>query len=47
MKKVLYLKHENYEVLISMKDLMEQFLNENGKFGDIMVQFDFNPMNGF
>lgn len=46
-KKVLYLKHENYEVLISMKDLMEQFLNENGKFGDIMVQFDFNPMNGF
>lgn len=46
-KKVLYLKHENYEVLVAVKDLMEQFLNENGKFGDIMVQFDFNPMNGF
>lgn len=46
-KKVLYLKHKDYQALVISKDNMEQFLNKNGKWNDIMVQFDFNPMNGF
>lgn len=46
-KKVLYLKHKDYDALVLVKDNMEQFLNKNGKNDDIVVQFDFNPMNGF
>lgn len=46
-KKVLYLKHADYGLLVEIKDRLEHFLNGNRELKDIMVQFDFNPMNGF
>lgn len=46
-KKVLYLKHEDYGLLVDVKDKLEHFLNGNRDLKDVMVQFDFNPMNGF
>ena len=46
-KKVLYLKHADYGILVDVKDRMEHFLNGNREMKDIVVQFDFNPMNGF
>ena len=46
-KKVLYLKHADYAVLVDVKDRLEHFINGNRELKDIVVQFDFNPMNGF
>ena len=46
-KKVLYLKTPHYETLVHLKDVLEQFLQDNGALKDVTVQFDFNPVNGF
>ena len=46
-KKVLYLKAPHYETLVHLKDVSEQFLQDNGALKDVTVQFDFNPVNGF
>ena len=46
-KKVIYLKHEDYQVLVEIKDHLEQFINKDTNFKNVSVQFDFNPMNGF
>jgi len=46
-KKVLYLKHADYAVLVDVKDRLEHFINGNRELKNIVVQFDFNPMNGF
>lgn len=46
-RKVLYFKHENYQVLVQIKDVLEQFVNRHREFGNVSVQFDFDPMNGF
>jgi primosomal protein N' (replication factor Y) len=46
-KKVIYLKTENYQTLVRIKDRVEQFTRENRDYKDVTVQFDFNPVNGF
>ncbi len=46
-KKVLYFKHEDYSVLIRLKDALELFIQKHREFENITVQFDFDPMNGF
>ncbi len=46
-RKVLYFKHEDYSVLVQIKDVLEQFVNRHREFRDVMIQFDFDPMNGF
>lgn len=46
-RRVLYFKHENYSVLIQMKDVLEQFISQHREFGNVIIQFDFDPMNGF
>jgi primosomal protein N' (replication factor Y) len=46
-KKIIYLKTENYQTLVKIKDRAEQFTRENRDYKDVMVQFDFNPVNGF
>lgn len=46
-KKVLYLKHPGYDVLVHIKDIVEHEIEGNLKYRDVTVQFDFNPMNGF
>ena len=46
-RKVLYLKQESYEILIEMKDKMEQYIELNRGFAKMRIQFDFDPMSGF
>ncbi len=46
-KKVLYFKHEEYSMLVRVKDALELFIQKHKEFQMITVQFDFNPMNGF
>ena len=46
-RKVLYFKHQDYSVLIQIKDVLEQFVNRHREFQNVTVQFDFDPMNGF
>lgn len=46
-KKVIYLKAKNYDTLVKIKDMAETFIRDNRDYKDVMVQFDFNPVNGF
>ena len=46
-RKVMYFKHGDYQELVEIKDVLEQFVNRHREFANVMVQFDFNPMSGF
>ena len=46
-RKVLYLKTENYDTLIIMKNRLEQYIELNRGFDSMRIQFDFNPMQVF
>ena len=46
-KKVIYLKAGDYSTLVDIKDETERFIRDNRDYRDVMVQFDFNPVNGF
>lgn len=46
-KKVIYLKTRNYETLVKIKDVAEKYTRDNRDYRDVMIQFDFNPVNGF
>ena len=46
-RRVLYLKHESYEILIMMKNKMEQYIELNSGFSKMRIQFDFDPMKVF
>lgn len=41
-RKVLYLKHENYQVLTRIKDAVERYIEINSGFKSLYIQFDFN-----
>lgn len=45
-RRVIYIKSEDYEVLVHAKEGIEQLLAEQN-WRQTGVQFDFNPMNGF
>ncbi|MCF2681912.1 replication restart helicase PriA [Faecalicatena contorta] len=44
---VLYLKCEEYQVLVEAKNQMERYIEINRGFASLRIQFDFNPMNIF
>ena len=46
-RRVLYLKGSDYEMLIRVKNHMEQYIEINKGFDTMRIQFDFNPMNVF
>ena len=46
-KKVIYFKHEDYQELVKIKDVLEKFVSSHREFASVTIQFDFNPMNGF
>ena len=46
-RRVLYLKADSNDMLIHMKDYMEQYIEMNRGFDKIRIQFDFDPVNGF
>ena len=46
-RRVIYIKHPEYEMLTEMKDKLEQYIELNNGFKKLRIQFDFNPMNIF
>lgn len=46
-RKVIYIKTEQYETLVSIKDFVDKSIRDNIKYKKISLQFDFNPVNGF
>lgn len=46
-KKVVYFKHEDYSMLVRIKDALEEFVSRHREFSNVTIQFDFNPMGGF
>ena len=46
-RKVIYIKAADYETLVELKDKLEHYMKEENCFRNVMIQFDFNPMNGW
>jgi len=46
-RRVIYLKHLEYEVLVEMKDYLEGYINNSEVFKYALILFDFNPMNTY
>ena len=46
-RKVIYIKTKDYQDLVLLKDRLEYYMKDNRDFGQVSVQFDFNPMSGF
>lgn len=45
-RRVIYLKHADYEELVTLKDRIELFLKGREDLKQVNVTFDFNPMKG-
>ncbi len=43
-RRVLYIKHQDYSVLVDIKDYIEDWLRDSGQ-DEVSVFFDFNPVN--
>ena len=41
-RKVIYLKHENLELMIAVKNKIEQYVEMNEGFQTVKIQFDVN-----
>ncbi|HKL99247.1 MAG TPA: primosomal protein N' [Mobilitalea sp.] len=46
-RQVLYLKHEEYDLLVDIKNYLEGYYNFSEQFIGCNLQFDFNPMSGY
>lgn len=46
-RKVIYFKHEDYHMLVRLKNALEEFVSRHRELGQVTVQFDFDPMSGF
>lgn len=46
-RKVIYIKHADYHVLIAVKNFLEGFIQFSDRFKGSSVQFDFNPMSSY
>lgn len=44
---VIYIKHQEYRALVTLKNHLEQYMNDKGIFEKALVSFDFNPMIGY
>lgn len=46
-RRVIYLKHPDYHVLIEIKNYVEGYYNYSDQFNQCNLQFDFNPMSSY
>lgn len=46
-RKVIYIKHTEYDVLVAVKNLVEEQIENMEELKKASVQFDFNPMSGY
>ena len=43
-RKVIYIKHENYDILTKVKDGVEFYVKKESRYPECFIQFDFNPV---
>lgn len=43
-RRVIYIKAQQYELLVGIKDRIEKYIEMNSGFDSMRIQFDFNPM---
>ncbi len=46
-RKIIYIKHERYGMLIEIKNQLERYIDINEGFRKMRIQFDFNPIHVF
>ena len=46
-RKVIYIKHAEYDILTKAKDIVEDYGRERLSGSNIFIQFDFNPLNTY
>ncbi len=46
-RKVIYIKTQEYQNLVLLKERIELYVKDNRDYQNVSVQFDFNPMSGF
>ena len=46
-RKVIYCRHLDYDILINVKDVMKQKYEQQFQSKEVVIQFDFNPMNSY
>lgn len=46
-RRVIYIKEENYDILVGLKNYLEGYFSYSGLFADCSLQFDFNPMGTY
>lgn len=46
-RRVIYIKDEQYNVLVGLKNYLEGYFNYSGQFAGCSIQFDFNPMSTY
>ena len=46
-RKMLYAKAADYQKLVSIKNMLEEYIRIDPAFRNVNIQFDFDPMNGF
>ena len=46
-RKVIYVKHTDYQALVDVKNMVEEYVEGIDEMKKASIQFDFNPMSGF
>lgn len=46
-RRVIYIKDENYDILVGLKNYLEGYFSFSGQFAGCNLQFDFNPMSTY
>ncbi|TAH71576.1 MAG: primosomal protein N' [Anaerolineaceae bacterium] len=46
-RRVIYIKDEDYDLLVGLKNYLEGYFNYSGQFVGCNLQFDFNPMSTY
>lgn len=46
-RRVIYMKHKDYDVLVRMKNLTETFIKTQEEFSKCYITFDFNPTHSY
>lgn len=46
-RRILYIKHKDYEMLKAVKNYLEGFVDYSEQFKNVSVQFDFDPIQGY
>ena len=46
-RRVVYLKHVQYNTLVEIKNQVENYIEQNNLFKECFIVFDFDPIHGY